>query len=397
MALTLKGGRAMGKGPDDDTLLEQIVENLPNLVFVKDARDLRFVRFNRAAEEFLGYEREEIIGSTVHDVFPQHEADFFAALDRRVLAEGHPIDIEAEFVRTRRNGRRVLHTTKIPLYGSDGRPRYLLGVSEDITDRYEIERSRRENQTEQERADRELLELRRRLSGIIRQGAIAFDFQPIADLETMEPIGAEALARFDLEPLAPPQMWFARAGTAGLLVELEVAAIAGALASIDELPGEQFLAVNVSSETLVSDELTAALAESALDRVVFELTEHSRVSDYAQLERRITALRQRGARVAIDDTGAGWSSMQHVIMVGPDIIKLDIDLTRGIDSSLSRRALAAAIVAFAAEVGSMVVAEGIETEDELETLRGLGVAYGQGYHLCRPQRLPLPEGPVSER
>lgn len=114
--------------------LDSVVENIPAMVFVKDARDLRFVRFNRSAEELLGYSREEMIGRNDYDFFPKNQADFFTAKDREVLTHGGLSDIQVEEIDTRGKGRRLLHTKKIPILDKHGAPQYLLGIAEDITD-----------------------------------------------------------------------------------------------------------------------------------------------------------------------------------------------------------------------------------------------------------------------
>ncbi|OGI40288.1 MAG: hypothetical protein A2V91_07095, partial [Candidatus Muproteobacteria bacterium RBG_16_64_10] len=119
--------------------LNSVVENLPNMLFVKDAKDLRFVRFNRAAEELLGYSRTEMLGKGDHDFFPKDEADFFITMDREVLNTGELMDITEEHVHTRHRGTRLLHTRKIPILDERGQPLYLLGLSEDITERKQAE------------------------------------------------------------------------------------------------------------------------------------------------------------------------------------------------------------------------------------------------------------------
>ncbi|MEE8494567.1 MAG: PAS domain S-box protein [Nitrospirales bacterium] len=116
-------------------LIHSIVENLPDMVFVKDATDHRFVRFNKAGEELLGYSREELIGKNDYDIFPKEEADFFWEKDCEVLEGGQLVDIPEEPIKTRHKGMRVLRTKKVPIVGSDGVPEYLLGISEDITER----------------------------------------------------------------------------------------------------------------------------------------------------------------------------------------------------------------------------------------------------------------------
>ncbi len=119
--------------------LDSVIENLPNMLFVKDAQTLRFVRFNRAAEELLGYTRGEMLGKGDHDFFPKAEADFFTTLDREVLNTGELMDIPLERIHTRHRGERWLHTRKIPILDEAGRPLYLLGISDDVTERKQTE------------------------------------------------------------------------------------------------------------------------------------------------------------------------------------------------------------------------------------------------------------------
>ncbi|HWO56353.1 MAG TPA: PAS domain-containing protein [bacterium] len=116
-------------------LAESILENIPNMVFVKDAKELRFVRFNRAGEALLGYSREQLIGKSDYDFFPPEEADFFTSQDRAVLEGGQLVDIPEEPIQTKDKQVRFLHTKKLPINGPDGKPAYLLGISEDITER----------------------------------------------------------------------------------------------------------------------------------------------------------------------------------------------------------------------------------------------------------------------
>lgn len=118
--------------------LNSVVENIPDMIFVKEAGDLRFVRFNKAGEELLGFSRKDLIGKNDYDFFPKDEADFFTRKDREVLAGGKLFDIPEEPIHTRHKGTRYLHTKKIPVLGRDGTPRYLLGISEDITEKKRV-------------------------------------------------------------------------------------------------------------------------------------------------------------------------------------------------------------------------------------------------------------------
>lgn len=120
---------------ESEEFLNNIVENIPNMIFVKDATEFRFVRFNKAGEALLGYRREDLYGKNDFDFFPQEEAEFFTEKDREVLRTNKLVDIPEESIETLHNGRRFLHTTKIPITDAKGNPKFLLGISEDITER----------------------------------------------------------------------------------------------------------------------------------------------------------------------------------------------------------------------------------------------------------------------
>lgn len=132
-----------------------------------------------------------------------------------------------------------------------------------------------------------------------------------------------------------------------------------------------------------------ALREAPLGRLVIEIKEHAHVENYDDLTAALTPLRTLGVKVAVDDVGSGYASMRHVLNIRPDIIKLDISLTRAIDSDRTRRALASALCEFARQTDRRIVAEGVETSEELETLRSLGVDAAQGYYLGKP--VPFPD------
>ena len=151
-----------------EKFLQSIIENIPDMVFVKDAAELRFVRFNNAGAELIGYPAEEMIGKNDWDLFPASEAEFFIAKDREVLAGGAMVDIPAEPIDTRFNGRRVLHTKKIPILGEDGEPEYLLGISEDITERIESARAIEDARLEAEEANRAKTDFLSRMSHELR-------------------------------------------------------------------------------------------------------------------------------------------------------------------------------------------------------------------------------------
>ena len=137
-----------------EIFISSVLENLPNMIFVKDAKDLRFMRFNKAGEGLLGYGRDELLGRNDYDIFPKEEADFFTAKDREVLRSGRLLDIPEEPIQTKDNGLRFLHTKKIPICGADGTPQYLLGISEDITDRKQAEEALQQNEARLNAAQR---------------------------------------------------------------------------------------------------------------------------------------------------------------------------------------------------------------------------------------------------
>jgi EAL domain-containing protein (putative c-di-GMP-specific phosphodiesterase class I) len=212
-------------------------------------------------------------------------------------------------------------------------------------------------------------------------------FQPIVDVVNDEVVAVEALARFDVTPYRSPDVWFSEAHENGFGVELELLAVTRALAELPMLPESVALSINAGPETVMAPGFHEAIFGVPAHRVIVELTEHNAIDDYPGLVDSLRSLRQKGTRISIDDTGSGYSSLAHILKLAPDLIKLDRDLVSGIDVDPVRRALAAALVSFAAETGARIVAEGVETEDELVVLRQLGLRYAQGYYLGRPARL----------
>lgn len=229
----------------------------------------------------------------------------------------------------------------------------------------------------------------RRIKAVLASPEPAMVFQPVFRLSDMRLNGAEALARFGAEPLRSPDKWFAEAAEIGALAELEQKAIRNALADFGRAWSLRplHLGLNSSPMTITDGGLAKVLADAPLRLIVVEITEHDRIDDYEALNAALKPLRDGGLRIAIDDAGSGYSSMRHILNIEPDIIKLDISLTRGIDREGKRRAMAAALIAFARQTGSRIVAEGVETADELTTLRELGVDAAQGFHLGKPMPL----------
>lgn len=215
-------------------------------------------------------------------------------------------------------------------------------------------------------------------------GAVDLVFQPICDLQSRAVTGYEVLSRFRGEPRRTPDVWFAEAAEVGMGVALESAVLRRAVAALRDLPPEMYLSVNASPETVARGAFAAAVAGADLSRLVLEVTEQAMCEDHARLAFALDKLRDAGLRVAVDDAGAGYAGLQQILMLRPDIIKLDMSLTRDVDRDPARASLVQAMALFAARTGAVIVAEGIEREEELAMLCDLGIARGQGWHLGRP-------------
>ena len=204
-------------------------------------------------------------------------------------------------------------------------------------------------------------------------------YQPLVELATGRVVGYEALARFSRRN---PEAWFNQAAACGLSVELEGAALRAALQH-DDRPAGTYLSLNCSPSAISSGRIRSILPEN-LSEIVIEITEHELASEDGALEQGLIELRNRGARIAVDDAGAGYAGLNQVMRVQPDLIKLDRSLIERVHADSAKAALIEFFVLFARRVGAAVCTEGIETLEELTTLIDLGVGYGQGYLLGRP-------------
>ena len=233
-----------------------------------------------------------------------------------------------------------------------------------------------------------------RIHTLLSQGGPDVVFQPVIDLTHFDEhaisggadgaiVGYEALSRFPART-GNPETWFADATAVGLATELEATAAESALRRSIRLPGGSFTAVNFSPIAVSSDRVLELCAEDAPPGLVVELTESSPVDDYDAIATILAPLRRAGVRLAVDDSGAGYAGFRHLLTLAPEIIKLDLVFIRGVDSDPARKALVSSLVTFAADTGAAIIAEGIETVAELDTLRELGAMWGQGYLLGRP-------------
>jgi EAL domain-containing protein (putative c-di-GMP-specific phosphodiesterase class I) len=210
--------------------------------------------------------------------------------------------------------------------------------------------------------------------------------QPIVDLSTRRTVAVEALTRFD-RPERDPAEWFATATSLSLGRHLELAAARAALAcaTASAVPA---VAVNLSPDVILDGGLDELLAGHDPTRVIVEVTDHAPISSYEDLQLCLGEHREKGLRLAVDDVGAGHASLTHVLRLRPDVVKVDMSLVRGIDTDPVRQSLVAAIGSVGHHLNATVVAEGVETDAELQALVDLGVDLGQGYLFGRPAPAP---------
>lgn len=219
---------------------------------------------------------------------------------------------------------------------------------------------------------------------LLQQGALGIALQPIYDCRKGAIVGYECLSRFRTEPYRPPNYWFAQARDAGVGELLELYSIELALALLNYIPAECYLAINISPTYMHSQALFDLLEDKPLERLVLEVTEREIIEDYALFRDSFAPLRAKGMRLAVDDAGAGFASFQHILELQADIIKLDRSLISNIDQDRSRRALVAALIGFAKETDCVVLGEGVENQAEMHVLEKLGVHVMQGYYFSHP-------------
>ena len=231
------------------------------------------------------------------------------------------------------------------------------------------------------------LEIESRLKPLMYDGGPTVVMQPIVDVFTGARVGAEALSRFPAEWGLAPDVCFQQAHSIGLGDRLELLALERAAELVEGVDG--YVAMNVSPGTLLTPECTALLERLPLDRILLELSEHDPVDDYPTLMAVLAPLRARGMRLAIDDVGAGFSSLRHIVLTSPEVIKIDRTIIDGVTHDPVLQSLVRSLVDFGHGCRARVVAEGVETATDSAMLAALGVDYGQGWFYGRP-------GPAAE-
>ena len=240
------------------------------------------------------------------------------------------------------------------------------------------------------REDRE--RLREKIGALIDRGGPTMIFQPVFDLPTHCIVGAEALARFPDDGL-PPARWFADAAAVGMGVELNLAAIRGALAALPRFPRGLLLAVNASPATIASGRLADLFMEEArdqTDQLIVEITEQEGIEDLASTVTGLDKLRDMGVRIAVDNVGVAYASLARLVQIRPEVMKMSPRLTSGVGMDPARLALVEALVHFSRRLDSCLVASGVERPAELRALLRAGVDQAQGDLLAPPGPLPLP-------
>ncbi|GAB3571326.1 hypothetical protein GCM10027405_37260 [Arthrobacter alkaliphilus] len=336
--------------------------------------DGRFTFCSPACKDITGYEPSELLGRHITGLIdPGDLAD--ARVDWKARESGDSSWSRIVTVCRRRDGSRVLiDVAGRPVRDREGRDCGFEGTCRLLN---------------QETA-RSHAEVTARVQELLTDGSLITAFQPIRRLGTGCVIGVEALTRFSGSQALSPEARFMEAASIGLDIELEILALRTALTTAARLPSELYISANLSPRACLDPRLAAAIVDSAVPprRIVLEVTERQEVGDYAPLAAALAPLRRAGLRIAVDDAGAGFASMRHILQLKPDLIKLDREIIAGIDGDPAQRALGAAMVGFACEIGAVLVAEGIETEAELAAVTKLGMTAAQGYLLGRPSLRP---------
>ena len=355
----------------------------------------RLTYCNDAVRAILGYQPSELLGkdcsALVHpDALPGAQA----LVEQSIAERGTPV---------------LAGPLELPWLHADGHTVLLQGSTFAIYDERGVAvgyRGTRRVMTEAMVAARQIQAGAARVSRVLAERALDIALQPIIDLTTGRIDGVEAMARF--KDGRTPDTWFAEAAEAGLALELDRLTFLAALELFPLLPQGCHLSINATPELLTDRVLLERLVAEDVpgERLIIEITEHVRISSYQEIAASLAPLRERGIRLAVDDTGAGFASLNHVLQLRPDIIKIDRSLVSHVTTDAARRSVITSLVLLALDLGASVTAEGVETASELETITAMGADNAQGFLLARPTTDPVRWGrwwdrdwllPASER
>ncbi|WP_104044093.1 EAL domain-containing protein [Arthrobacter sp. ZGTC412] len=229
-----------------------------------------------------------------------------------------------------------------------------------------------------------------RISALLESQMLMTAFQPIYGLSEETVVGVEALSRFVSDDGAAAELWFAEAAAVGLGANLEFSALGSAAAAARDLPADLYVSLNISPTSCLDPRLPELFQhiDLPLSRVVLELTETISDEEYPQFIAAVNPLREKGLRLAVDDTHSGAGALSRMVHLRPDFLKVGRNVIGDVDNDGIQRAMVACLVDFAGQIGTTLVAEGIETVGELKVLTELGISAGQGYLLGRPSVRP---------
>jgi PAS domain S-box-containing protein len=336
-----------------------------------------FIRLNPAWTETLGYDLDELKARPFVDFVHPADREATNAEVARQVRLGQTVLSFANRYRHRDGSYRWLEWTSTP---SADKTR-LYAMARDVTARKEEEARSEAVIAPARETERRRAAAHRQIEAVIAQRAFRPVFQPIIELSTRRTVGFEALTRFD--DGSRPDETFAAAVDCGLGIELETVTLEAALQRARLLPAGAWLSLNVSPSLVAEGTTLGRVLASRNRTIVLEITEHEAIPEYGPLREAVLRLGS-DIRLAVDDAGAGVANFNHLAELRPHILKIDIGLVRGVHADVGRQAVVAGLVHFAASAGCQVIAEGIETDAELASVRGLGVTLGQGYLLARP-------------
>lgn len=224
-----------------------------------------------------------------------------------------------------------------------------------------------------------------RVQALLDRGGPEIAYQPVYDVRDGSVAVVEALSRFPAGSSCP-ERWFLDAETVGLGGELETAAVRNALRVLPDLPRSAVLAVNASPAVITSRGLNGLFAAIPAGNLVVEVTEHARIDDYSTVRAVREELRGQGIQIALDDFGAGYCGLQRMLELRPDYVKIDRALISKIDVDPAYETLARTVVTLCDEIEASIIAEGVESAEQLDRVAAVGIRYAQGFHLARPAR-----------
>jgi PAS domain S-box-containing protein len=318
---------AQEKLRSSERFLNSVLENLPSMVFIKEADELRFVRFNRAGEELVGLPRGDLVGKNDHDLFPKQQADAFVRTDREVLASARVLDIPEEPIDTIDKGSRILHTRKIAIRDERGEPRYLLGISDDITDRKDAQLAAEDARAEAERANRAKSEFLSRMSHELRTPLNAvIGFGQLLQLDDLDPRQREAVelilkAGRHLLELINEVLDISQIEAGTMSISLEPVHLASVLAEALSLmrPLADEAQVRLASDQSARVDTHVLADQQRLKQVLINLLSNAVRYNRrgGEVSVRSTQLAEGRVEIAVADTGQGMSPEQMLRLFEP--------------------------------------------------------------------------------